>query len=223
LFALGCPVNHIRNILITHTHADHAGGLEEIALTGRYMRKKKSRMHIPEYFENLLWDSVLHGGCAYNERSNGKPLAFGDFWDAERPRWLSGYPRETWETDAGSINIKMFRTKHIPDSAVSWADSYPSFGILIDDRVLFTGDTRYDPELIKDYGAGKKIETIFHDCQIFQGGVHASLEEISALPSAVKAKTLLMHYPDNWEKSAAAAVAAGFAGFARQNAYYVFP
>jgi ribonuclease BN (tRNA processing enzyme) len=223
LFELGLAPRSIENFFITHTHADHTGGLEEIALTARYGTKKKPRIYIPEYFEDILWNFTLRGGCAYNERNRGRPLEFADFWDVRRPRWLPGYSRETWEFDVGSINLKAFRTKHIPDSAVSWEDSFPSFGLLVDDRVLFTGDTRYDPDLVRDYGSRAKIEAVFHDCQLFPGGVHASLEEISRLPAKIKARTRLMHYQDTWEKSIDAAAAAGFAGFAEQNAFYVFP
>jgi ribonuclease BN (tRNA processing enzyme) len=222
LFNLGCPLSSIHNFFITHTHADHIGGIEEVCLTSRYMKKKKPVIYIPEYFENILWDYSLAGGCAYNERTGGKFLTFGDFWDIKRPAWISGQPRETWEVNAGSINLKLFRTMHIPDSSVSWEDSFPSFGLVIDGKILFTSDTRFDPDLIRDYGSQKKIQAIFHDCQLFTGGVHASLEELSTLPKEIKAKTFLMHYQDGWEKSVPAAEKAGFAGFTRQNSYYVF-
>jgi ribonuclease BN (tRNA processing enzyme) len=41
LYDLGLSVTQIKNILITHSHADHIGGLEEIALMGRYAIKQK--------------------------------------------------------------------------------------------------------------------------------------------------------------------------------------
>jgi ribonuclease BN (tRNA processing enzyme) len=222
LYDIGCLIGSIHNFFISHNHADHIGGIEEVCLTGRYVNKKKPAIYVPEYFENVLWGYSLRGGAAYNERRAGKNLTFGDFWDAKHPARLESYPRETWEINAGSINLKMFRTMHIPDSSLSWKDSFPSFGLVIDNRILFSGDTRYDPEMIRDYGADKKIEAIFHDCQLFKGGVHASLEELSRLPKKIKAKTFLMHYQDNWEKFAAAAKEAGFAGFTRQYAYYIF-
>jgi ribonuclease BN (tRNA processing enzyme) len=223
LHDIGCPVINIQTFFLTHTHADHIGGIEEVCLTSRYVKKQKPVIYIPEYFEKLLWKHSLAGGAAYNERHAGKALSFGDFWEVRRPVWLSNHPRETLEADAGSINLKIFRTMHIPDSAKTWEDSFPSFGLVIDNKVLFSSDTRFDPDMIRAYGASAKIKTIFHDCQLFTGGVHASLEELSTLPKNIRAKMYLMHYQDGWEKALPAVEKAGFAGFARQYAYYIFP
>src|SRR5208337_895446 len=40
LFGLGVNLSDIGTFLITHSHADHIGGLEESALMGRYLTKK---------------------------------------------------------------------------------------------------------------------------------------------------------------------------------------
>lgn len=222
LSQLGLPLGDITDYFVTHIHLDHTGGLEEVALSARYTSENRPRLYIPAYFEDILWTSSLRGGCAYNERQDGHYLTLADFFDIRRPRWISDQPRETWEFSVGSINVKVFRTMHIPDSAQSWEDSYPSFGLLVDDRILFSGDTRFDPDLIRDFGSDSKIEAIFHDCQLFTGGVHASLEEISQFPKNIKKKTYLMHYQDNWKDAEEAAQKAGFGGFAKRNTFYIF-
>jgi len=89
---------------------------------------------------------------------------------------------------------------HTPDTSVSWKDSAWSTGMIINNRILFTSDTRFDPHMLNFCLNGWDIETIFHDCQFFDGGVHASINELDTLPDDVKKKMILMHYGDNWEK-----------------------
>jgi len=220
LFELGVPVTTVKNFLITHSHADHIGGLEEVALMGRYMTKKKPVMVINETYQHILWDMSLRGGCAYNEEEARDMLVFSDFFDIIRPQWLAEYPRETFNADIGGINIKMIRTKHIPDSSQDWQSSFWSCGIIIDDRILFTSDTRYDIDLIKDYEKLFKFKAIFHDCQFFTGGVHASIDELNQLDAPIKKKMYLTHYGDNWEDFEQKIADYGFAGLAKQHIFY---
>jgi mRNA degradation ribonuclease J1/J2 len=222
LYELGVAVTDIKNFLITHSHADHIGGLEEVALMGRYATKKKPVMIINETYQHILWDMSLRGGSAYNEEEAKDTLSFSDFWNIIRPQWLPDYPRETYSARLGGIDIKMMRTKHIPDSSYDWQSSFWSCGVIIDERILFTSDTRYDYDLIDFYEKKFKLEAIFHDCQFFTGGVHASLEEIKQFPPDIKNKMYLTHYGDNWEEFEEKVAKYGFAGLAKQHVYYVF-
>jgi mRNA degradation ribonuclease J1/J2 len=222
LYELGIPVTDIKNYLITHSHADHIGGLEEAALMGRYATKKKPVMIVNETYQHILWDMSLRGGAAYNEEEAKDTLSFSDFWNIIRPQWLPDYPRETFSARLGKIDIKMMRTKHIPDSSYDWQSSFWSCGVIIDERILFTSDTRYDYDLIDFYEKKFKLEAIFHDCQFFTGGVHASLEEIKEFPPDIKSKMYLTHYGDNWEEFEDKIEKYGFAGLAKQHVFYIF-
>lgn len=222
LYELGLSITDIQNFLITHSHADHIGGLEEASLVGRYFARKKPVMVINETYQHILWDMSLRGGCAFSEEKAGAVLTFGDFWEINRPKWLVNYPRETLEANVGGINLKLFRTKHIPDNSDSWETSFWSCGLIIDDKVMFTSDTRFDADLIDTYDKLFKFEMIFHDCQFFTGGVHASLDELNELPPAIKKKTYLTHYGDNWEKFEPKVEEYGFAGLCKQHVHYNF-
>jgi len=219
---LGLSVTDVRNYLITHSHADHIGGLEEVMLLNRYVAKKKPTMIAPRMYRRFLWKHSLKGGAAYNERVDGKYLRFEDLWDVVDPVRLPDADRELCEATLGSIKIAMFRTTHIPDSAPSWRSSSPSYGVVIDGRILFTSDTRYDPDLFRFLGERYAIEAIFHDCQLFTGGVHASLDELAGLPAGTKAIMSLMHYGDAVDDYADKAAAMGFKGFVKQHEPYVF-
>ncbi|MBU1078928.1 MAG: MBL fold metallo-hydrolase [Spirochaetes bacterium] len=222
LAKLGLSVTDIRNYLITHSHADHIGGLEEVMLMNRYVAKRKTTMVAPRAYREFLWKHSLKGGAAYNERVGGKILRFDDFWDGVDLEPVPGADRQLCEASVGSIRLAMFRTMHIPDSAPGWRSSAPSYGVVIDGRILFTGDTRYDPGLF-DFLAGRySIEAAFHDCQLFRGGVHASLEELRGLAAPVKAITSLMHFGDSADAYAEKAREYGFKGFVEQWKPYVF-
>ncbi|MGL4370644.1 MAG: MBL fold metallo-hydrolase, partial [Spirochaetota bacterium] len=54
-YELGLPVTEIRNFLLTHSHADHIGGMEEVALLGKYAAKKKPNIIINETYQHILW------------------------------------------------------------------------------------------------------------------------------------------------------------------------
>jgi hypothetical protein len=63
---------------------------------------------------------------------------------------------------------------------------------------------------------------IFHDCQFFTGGVHASIDELNQLPSDVKKKIILTHYGDDWEKHEKKIIDYGFHSLGQQHVHYIF-
>jgi ribonuclease BN (tRNA processing enzyme) len=225
---LGLKPTDIECVLPTHSHADHVGGLECLALMNRYvgmrfMKKPKMKMIIAEEYQRILWDRTLRGGLEDNEEDmeTSKKLGFCDFFDVIRSKWKTHSPREIFEVDYEGIHLEIFRTKHIPEQSPSWEESFVSFGLFIDNRVFVSGDTRFDKELIDLYA--DKAECMFHDVQFFPGAVHAPLAELKTLPAEIKRKMFLIHYADNWQQQDITDFNVGdIKGWAEQGVVYDF-
>ncbi len=223
LATAGLEPTDIEVVLPTHCHGDHVAGIEGLALMNRYvgqrfMDKPLLEIIIAEDYQELLWEQSLKGGLSPNEKTHHPSglLEFTDFFKVVRPQLKTRQPREIFELDFKGIRLEIFRTFHIPEGAASWKDSVLSYGLFVDQRVFFSGDTQFDRELIDLYW--EKSEVMFQDVQFFTGGVHNSLEELNTLPPEIKTKMYLVHYNDAWlEKDIT-----GFGGWCEQGVRYLF-
>jgi len=216
----GLLESDIEVILPTHSHADHVGGIETLALNNRYvgqkfMGKPKTKMIIDENYQRILWDYTLRGGLEWNEIDGmAHKLQFSDYFESIRPQWKTFSPRETFEVDLGDLHIEMFRTNHIPEQSNKWEASFISYGLMLDNKVFVSCDTKFDLDLIEAY---KDAQVMFHDAQFFPGAVHAPLADLKTLPDEIKKKMYLIHYADNYDEQDIS----DFAGWAQQGVSYM--
>ena len=187
----GLELSKIDNILLTHPHADHIGGVEELALVDRYVKEQKANLVITDEFKELLWNESLKGGLKVNEEG---PLTIDDYFDQIKPEQILSEPFEMYEANVGSINVKLFRTRHVTCSDPEVFQI--SYGLMIDDRVLYPCDTQFNPQQIDYLIHNFPVKVIFHDCDIsgYSEGVHASYAQLKTLPDEIKAMTYLCHY-----------------------------
>lgn len=213
-------VSDLENFMPTHSHADHVGAFENVALTGRYVTKRKPNVIVTKDYQEILWSKTLAGGLEWNEEvpETRRKMTFEDYFNPIRPTWKSQTPREMMEVTVGDIQLELFRTKHVPSDVPGWQESFWSIGFYLpQERIFVSMDTRFDRDLVMHY-ADRGAETFFHDVQFFPEGVHAELKNLQTFPSEIKERMYLMHYSDTWEKQNID----DFAGWTRQGVEYLF-
>lgn len=189
----------LRKVFITHQHADHIGGLEEMALMNYFVFKdqKSGKPFKCELISTInilvnLWDHSLKGGL--NTIANRYCLLQDYFFIRAL---IPGQKKNSFSL--GPYRFEIFPTDHIQ---IEGKYDWPSYGLYIkntatDESAFYSGDTRFD------YPAYSKMleeaSICFHDCNFFNDPVHAGISELKTMPESVRKKTLLYHYDDNFD------------------------
>lgn len=182
LHELGVDLSEIDGIIISHIHADHVGGLEEIAFRLLYQyNQKKTKLFLTKPLADVLWENTLKGGM-YNPADGFNCLE--DYFDViliEENEPIAIHP---------GLTIECTITLHIPHKL--------NYSFFINSRTFYSADTQFNEEfLIKEVIHKRNCHTILHDCQLSgHGFIHATLEELLTLPEHVQNRIYLMHYND---------------------------
>ncbi|QBR85013.1 MBL fold metallo-hydrolase [Legionella israelensis] len=200
----------VRNIYISHLHADHIGGLEWLATTTFFDPKYqgKPNLILSENLVNDLWERSLSGGL----RTLQTELATLDTFFNVHP--VQSQERFSWQ----KVNFKLIQAVHV----ISNYELMPCYGLLMDyknTRIYYTADTQYAPNQLLDYY--EEADIIFHDCEIAEqkSGVHAHYTELRTIPAHLKKKIWLYHYGTGKLPNAKAD---GFLGFVKKGQSFEF-
>ncbi len=206
----------IRRLLVTHQHADHIGGIEELAFNNTFVHAGTDKPFKPQIISSInilvnLWDTSLKGGMS---PMPGRYALLQDYFFilALRPT-ADGF--ESFNM-LKRYEFEIFPTDHIQ---IERKYDWPSYGLTIRDTttgesVFFSGDTRFDFAANENRLLAAKM--CFHDVQFTEqeSAVHATLSELRTMPDEIRKKTHLYHYPDQWDDPQYSFTKDEFAGFA---------
>lgn len=180
----GLSERDINGAYVSHTHADHCGGLEWLAFNTKFDPGRESIPVLIATHEVLsdLRRSVLPGLSPVDGRDAELRDFFMEVQVGEKPTSIGG----------GGVAITPVRAVHVhgvPDQKFS-------FGLFIQGpgrKVFWTSDCMFQPDTLMPWY--EKADLVLHDCEIgLKSGVHAHLDDICTLPQDVREKMILYHY-----------------------------
>jgi len=227
---MGLNVWDLDAVYVSHIHADHVNGLEEVEyctyfnpaiprpklfVQGQYIINNEGHA-FSSGLVNDLWHDCLKAGSRGLEKLDAQ---LHTYWDVQA---VESNGHFVWE----GIKFDIVQTVHV--SAHRKIEN--SFGLMWNDpdtgeRVYITTDTQHCPvNAMMAYLT--ECDVIFHDCETapFASNVHAHYESLKTLPAEIKSKIWLYHYQDNvideWDMWSTKAQKDGFRGFVKTGAIF---
>ncbi len=214
----------IDRVFVTHLHADHIGGLEELALLChyKYADVDTGKPYRPELISSAeilknLWTHSLEGGMGAQV---GRTAKLEDYF---QPASVPVDGQTVAFTMGRRYEFRIFPTDHIQ---IQTRYDWPSCGLTVTDvhtgrSIMYSGDTRFDPDGLKSFM--QEAHIIFHDCQLAKTPVkvHARIDELRSLNESIRKKIFLYHYEDVWDLPTFQCIDEEFAGLAMPHHRYV--
>jgi ribonuclease BN (tRNA processing enzyme) len=172
-------------VILTHLHTDHAGGLAELAAAGRVTAEQPLNLYAPQSLLDDLW----------TERHEQGIVSAADFAGgaAELARCFGRVPLRN-PHDCGRFQLHYRPTQHIPNTFAYVFD----FG---DYKLGYSADAAYEPALIAWLD---QCDTVVHEVLVPPWSevaearqYHTPLANLLALPEAFQRKTYLCHVDED--------------------------
>ncbi|MCC6955023.1 MAG: MBL fold metallo-hydrolase [Deltaproteobacteria bacterium] len=190
LHALGVPQESVTAVYASHMHPDHVGGLYDIGYRHAVYHDRRLPVYLHSAISETIWDNYLSGVAThywdrYGNEQRGDRNTFFDFRPLERL-----YDEEEPAVVIDGLSLRLVSLPHIPHS--------PCHGVIFDDRIFVTTDTRFAPDILDAVVRRYPIETIFHDCMFSESAwiYHTAYRDILTLPKSLRERLILTHYED---------------------------
>ena len=223
--------NKIDSAFVSHSHNDHASGLEWLAFYSFFVSKIKPKLYTTQ--RSVLVDMLSHPLCCVESKEVDIDYYFDIKEVSGTKNGKNDYTFKWKDATIKVIDMPHMRIKGTHDHSER---IIPSAGLFISTNGLSTfittdtfinysnaakeldGFSSYDIDRILNYYENAYL--IFHDCETLSlkgipaSGVHSSYEDLVKMPNKIKSKTWLVHYQDIG-KNMPDAEEDGFAGFVK--------
>lgn len=191
-------------VLLTHTHADHAGGLEELAFRLKYQYPGKrvkliSRASVIDYAESMLYPvlrATMYSDNAVDEDHLKNPLSH--YFDVERI--LPGCDAAHVTDVCKGLKIAMPKAPHIHTLPCASISMELSIGSRKPMKVWWSGDTCKVHSALRDHD----YKLVFHEVQFGRNTtgkdahtLHEDLVELRRDTMDNISRMVLMHLPES--------------------------
>ncbi|MGM7720644.1 MBL fold metallo-hydrolase [Metabacillus sp. Hm71] len=161
LHAAGYKETDITDVIITHLHSDHVGGLEEFAQRCKWIYNHNPTLWIRAELADDLADVISYGLC-----TDG--LKIGDYFD------IKFVHEDAFEIENHSIELIVTDGLH--------AQGMKSMGLKITapsgQNIIYTSDIAKHEEAEFKEKIDENTAALFHDVSIVKNAVHSELTDV---------------------------------------------